>query len=77
MGQWWVSRSVLVQTLLWLNRKRIETRRFPPYAPELDPDEVARTTLKMRRLANYCPKTSEELWATTARKMNWMQGHPE
>lgn len=72
-----IHRSMLVQTFLWLNRKRIETRRFPPYAPELDPDEMVWTTLKTQRLANYCPKTSEELWAATEREMNWMQRHPE
>ena len=72
-----IHRSVLVKTFLWLNRKRLETRRFPAYAPELDPDEMVWTTLKTQRLANYCPKTSEELWAATKREMNWMQRHPE
>lgn len=72
-----IHRSMLVKTFLWLNRKRIETRRFPMYAPELDPDEMTWTTLKTQRLANYCPKTSEELWAATEREMNWMRGHPE
>lgn len=70
-------RSVEVKTFLWLNRKRIETRRFPPYAPELDPDEMVWSTLKSQRLANYCPKSSEELWDATKREMNWMQRHPD
>ena len=72
-----IHRSMLVKTFLWLNRKRLETRRFPAYAPELDPDEMVWTTLKAQRLANYCPKTSEELWDAAKREMNWMQRHPD
>ena len=35
-----------VKAYLWENRRRLETRRFPPYAPELNPDEQVWTVLK-------------------------------
>lgn len=72
-----IHRSVEVKTFLWLNRKRLETRRFPAYAPELDPDEMVWSTLKYQPLANFCPKTAEEIRAAVDREMRWMQRHPE
>ncbi|MHB1435724.1 MAG: IS630 family transposase, partial [Thermoplasmata archaeon] len=72
-----IHRSVEVKTFLWEHRKRLETRRFPPYAPELDPDEQVWTVLKHQRLANWCPKTGEEIRAGVERELRWMQAHPE
>ena len=66
-----------VKAFLWQNRRRLETRRFPPYAPELDPDEQVWTVLKHQRLANWCPKTGEEIRAGVERELRWMQAHPE
>jgi transposase len=66
-----------VKAFLWQNRQRLETRRFPPYAPELDPDEQVWTVLKHQRLANWCPKTGEEIRAGVERELRWMQAHPE
>jgi transposase len=72
-----IHRSVEVKTFLWENRRRLETRRFPPYAPELDPDEQVWVTLKHQRLANFCPKTGEELRAAVERELRDLQAHPE
>ena len=72
-----IHRSVEVKTFLWEHRKRLETRRFPPYAPELDPDEQVWTILKYQRLANWCPKTEEEIRAGVERELRSMQAHPE
>lgn len=66
-----------VKAFLWKHRKRLETRRFPPYAPELDPDEQVWTVLKHQRLANWCPKTGEEIRAGVERELRWMSAHPE
>jgi transposase len=56
-----IHRCVEVATFVWLNRRRLELRRFPPYAPELNPDEGIWDVLKNDRLANYCPRSVEEL----------------
>lgn len=66
-----------VKTFLWDHRKRLETHRFPPYAPELDPDEQVWTVLKHQRLSNWCPKTGEEIRAGVERELRSMQAHPE
>jgi len=72
-----IHRSIYVKTFLWLIRKRLETRRFPAYAPELDPDEMAWSTLKYQRPANFCPTTGEELRAAVERELRPMQRHPD
>ncbi|MGI0130030.1 MAG: transposase, partial [Thermoplasmata archaeon] len=40
-----IHRCVEVNTFVWLNRRRLELRRFPPYAPELNPDEMVWTQM--------------------------------
>lgn len=45
-----------VKTFLWKMRRRLETRRFPSYAPEIDPGEMVWNALKYLRLANWCPR---------------------
>ena len=56
-----IHRSVEVNTFLWLNAGEFEVRRFPPYAPELNPDEGIWDVLKNDKLANYCPTSLPEL----------------
>ena len=65
-----------VKTFLWECWTRLETRRFPPHAPELDPDEHVGTGPKCRRLANWCPKTEEEIRAGVEREVRSMQAYP-
>lgn len=70
-------RSKEVKAFLWEHRKRLETRRFPPYAPELDSDEQVWTVLKHQRLANFCPKSSEEIRDAVERGLRSLQAQPE
>lgn len=72
-----IHRSAEVATFLWLNRRRLESRRIPPYAPELNPDEGLWDVLKNDRLANYCPASLEELEGTVRRELEALQAHPE
>ena len=53
-----------VQTFALLQRSRPGLRRFPPCAPNLNPDGRLMDTLKNARLASFCPKNLEELEAT-------------
>ncbi len=65
-----------VKGFLWEKRKRLETRRFPSYAPELNPDEMVWNALKYQRLANWYPRTKEEILEGVEREMRWLQDHP-
>jgi hypothetical protein len=33
--------------------------------------------LKYQRLANWCPKTEEEIREGVERELNWLRAHPE
>ena len=66
-----------VKTFPWERRKRLETRGYPPYGPELDPDEQVWSVLKDQRLANWCPKTEEEIRAGVERELRSTQARPE
>jgi len=66
-----------VQTFAWLNRSRLELRRFPPYAPDLNPDEGVWDALKNDRMANFCPKSLEELETTVTNEMRRLQRRPD
>ncbi len=72
-----IHRCVEVTTFTWLNRRRLELRRFPPYAPELNPDETIWDTIKNDRLANYCPRSREELRVTVERELGALRAHPK
>ena len=66
-----------VKPFLRQNQRRLETLRFPRYAPELDSDEQVWAVLKNQRMANQCPKTGEEIRAGAERELRWIQAHPE
>ena len=66
-----------VKVFLWEARKRLEPRRFPAYAPELNPDELVWSALKYQRLPNFCPKTEEEICEGVERELRWLQRHPD
>jgi transposase len=72
-----IHRCVEVKTFVWENRTRLELRRFPPYAPELNPDEGIWDVIKNDRLPNYCPRTLEELHGTVAQELVRLKAHPE
>ena len=65
-----------VATFVWLNRDRLELRRLPPYAPELNPDEVIWDVLKNDRLANYCPTSLDELEENVKTEMHRLKRSP-
>jgi transposase len=71
-----IHRCVEVNTFVWLNRRRLELRRFPPYAPELNADEGIRHLIKNDKLANYCPKTVEELLGEVNGKLRLLKRSP-
>jgi transposase len=71
-----IHRCVEVKTFVWENRTRLELRRFPPYAPELNPDEGIWDVIKNDRLPNYCPRTLEELHGTVAQELVRLKAHP-
>ncbi len=66
-----------VKAFLWEARKRLKTRRFPAYAPELNPDELVWSALKYQRLPSFCPKTEEEIREGVERELRWLQAHPD
>jgi transposase len=66
-----------VKAFLWEARKRLKTRRFPAYAPELNPDKMVWSALKYQRLPNFCPKTEGEIREGVERELRWLQRNPE
>jgi transposase len=71
-----IHRCIEVNTFVWLNRRRLELRRFPPYAPELNPDEGIWDVLKNDKLANYCPRDLEELKGTVETQLRLLKRSP-
>jgi transposase len=72
-----IHRSAEVVTFLWLHRRRLTVRRFPPYAPELNPNEGVWDALKNDRLGNYCPTTLDELDRTVTDELERLRDRPE
>jgi len=66
-------RSVEVKTILWEPRTRLETRRFPPHAPELYMRDRVWSVLKYQRRMNWCPKTEKEFRAGVCRDLQSTQ----
>jgi transposase len=66
-----------VSTFVWLNRHRLELGRFPPYAPELNPDEGIWDVIKDDRLANFCPRSREELHGKVTHELRRLREHPK
>lgn len=71
-----IHRCVEVSTFVWLNRRRLELRRFPPYAPELNPDEGIWDVIKNDKMANYCPQDLEELKGTVEAQLRLLKRSP-
>ena len=70
-------RRVDVKPFLYENRKHLYTRRFPAYAPELNPDEQIWNVLKYQELSNWCPDTIEGMKARVKGVMSRLKRHPE
>ena len=56
-----IHRSTEVKEYLYMMRHKVETRRFPAYAPELNPDEYVLSNIKCKELANFCPTSEAEM----------------
>ena len=65
-----------VKAFLWEVRRMFTTRRFPAYAPELNPDEMVWSALKDQRLPNFCPKTDDEIREGVERELRWLPRTP-
>ena len=57
--------------------RRIIVEPFPPYAPEMNPVDNAWGYLKYDRLANYTPKTLDELRKTVTAELRRLQKRPD
>jgi transposase len=55
---------------LYEERERLYTRRFPAYAPELNPDKQIWNVLKIQESSNRCPATAEGTETTVKDVMN-------
>lgn len=53
-------KSVKVKNLIKVH-SRLSIEFLPPYAPELNPVEGLWSHLKMNKMANYCPRSLEDL----------------
>lgn len=53
--------SKATRAFLKTQRQWLRVRRFPPYAPELNPVEYLWSSGKRRELGNFCPKTPQVL----------------
>lgn len=64
-----IHRSKRVGRFLEKNSAKVVARRFPAYAPELNPDESVWNLVKYADLANWCPKDKGEMRRVIAREM--------
>jgi len=55
----------------------IDANAFPPYAPELNPVDMAWAYVKHDRLANYCPHDLSELRATLHKEFTRLKKRPD
>jgi transposase len=69
-------KAKMVRKFVGENSDAMELFFLPPYAPELNPDELARAHLKTR-IAKATAKTKEELKLTADRALHRLQKLPE
>lgn len=53
------------------------TKRFPPYAPELNPDESVWNLAKYHDLANWCPTDAREMRRVVNRELRLLSSQKE
>jgi len=64
-----IHRSKRVKRFLEKNGAKVSARRFPAYAPELNPDESVWGLAKYDDLPNWCPKDKREMRQVISREM--------
>lgn len=69
-------RAKAVRTHL-ANHRGISSDRFPPYAPELNPDEQVWTHTKYGRLANFAPTDIDHLRRKLHEEFRRLQRRPD
>lgn len=69
-------KSRIVNEFLEENQDRIEAHLLPPYAPDVNPDELVHRYLKYVCVPNSCPKTSEELKLETRKGLEFIRRRP-
>jgi transposase len=72
-----IHRTKEIKRFLYENRKRLYTRRFPTYAPELNPDEQVWNLLKDKELPNWCPTDIDEMNRRVLGGLRRLQKQPE
>ena len=72
-----IHKSGNVKRFLERNRSAIITRLFPPYAPELNPDESVWNLAKYHDLANWCPSDKKEMRSVITRELRTLSTQDE
>jgi transposase len=68
------NRAGLVKAFL-AEHPEIVAEDLPPYAPELNPDELVWGQTKYGRLANFAPANARELRERVEAELRWLQKH--
>jgi len=68
-----IHRSKRVKRFLEKNAEKVTAWRFPPYAPELNPDEQVWNLAKHDDLANWCPLNRRDLRRVVTREMRTLK----
>jgi transposase len=72
-----IHKSGNVKRFLERNRSVIITRLFPPYAPELNPDETVWNLAKYHDLANWCPSDKKEMRSVITKELRMLSTQNE
>jgi len=72
-----IHKSRNVKRFLERNRGTIITRLFPPYAPELNPDESVWNLAKYHDLANWCPADAKEMRNIITKELRFLSRQNE
>ncbi len=72
-----IHRAGVVNAFLRDHRDRIEVRRLPPYAPDMNPTEQVNRRLKRVETPNCCPTSMPDLLAETRAAMERIRRRPD
>src|SRR5207245_8223628 len=72
-----IHKSGNVKRFLERKRSAIITRLFPPYAPELNPDESVWNLAKYHDLANWCPSDKKEMRSVITKELRMLSRQKE
>jgi len=72
-----IHRADIVKNFLHEHRERLEVRRLPPYAPDLNPTEQLNRRLKYVETPNCCPTSAPELLEETRAALERIRRRPD